>query len=205
MILSDREIQLAIQRGLISVTEPPGAEMYDSTAVDLRLDAELSIWGEIKGDPGVGFVPCFCPGEAGFNVTRFISQFTRPHDLKNNGPYRIPPRCDKPWEGFVLGWTREKLKIPHGSRICARVEGKSSLARIGLGVHVTAPTVHAGFGTGKDAQGDALRLEIWNVGPLPIELRYEMRICQLIFEEVHGVPLKGYGGQFLDQGPKPPT
>jgi deoxycytidine triphosphate deaminase len=46
MILSDREIQLAIQRGLFSVKPPPKAEVYDSTTVDLRLDAELSVWGE---------------------------------------------------------------------------------------------------------------------------------------------------------------
>lgn len=57
---------------------------------------------------------------------------------------------------------------------------------------------------GADKEGDRLRLEIWNVGPIPIELVYEMRICQLIFEEVHGVPAKGYRGQFLGQGPSPP-
>jgi deoxycytidine triphosphate deaminase len=162
-------------------------------------------WGEIKGDPSVGFVPCFCPCEPGFNVTKVINQYTKPHNLKTQGPFRIGSHSGRPGDSFVLAWSLEKIRIPHSSRICARVEGKSSLARIGLGVHVTAPTIHAGFGIGQDSDGDALRLEIWNVGPLPIELRYEMRICQLIFEEVHGVPLKGYGGQFLDQGPKPPV
>ena len=49
---------------------------------------------------------------------------------------------------------------------------------------------------------DALQLEIWNVGPLPIELGYKMPICQLIFEEVQGTPEKAYKGQFLGQGPK---
>jgi dCTP deaminase len=142
----------------------------------------------------MGIDPCFCPAEVGFNVRTVIADHTTLHDL-TLGHYRLPPH------GFILGWTKEKLRLPHASRVCARVEGKSSLARLGLGVHVTAPTIHAGFGTGKE--GDALQLEIWNVGPLPIELRYEMRVCQLIFEELHGTPVKGYAGQFLDQGPKP--
>lgn len=204
MILSDREIQLGIRRGLFGIHPEPAPDVYDSTTVDLLLDAELSVWGEITGDAGVGFDPCFCPTAVGFNVTDYIKRFTRPHDLRQ-APYRIPPRGSSPSQGFILGWTWEKIRIPHSSRICARVEGKSSLARLGLGIHVTAPTIHSGFGVAKDPQGDPWRLEIWNVGPLPIELCYKMRICQLIFEEVHGVPAKGYAGQFLDQRPKPPS
>jgi dCTP deaminase len=47
---------------------------------------------------------------------------------------------------FYLGWTLQAVGLPHRSRIAARVEGKRSLARLGLGIHVTAPTIHAGFG-----------------------------------------------------------
>jgi len=107
---------------------------------------------------------------------------------------------------FVLGWTLEKLKLPFRSRLAARVEGKSSLARLGIGVHVTAPTIHAGFGDKSgdpDYPGTPIQLEIWNVGPLPILLTKGMRICQLIFEEVHGTPDKGYSGIFAEQGPRP--
>jgi dCTP deaminase len=103
----------------------------------------------------------------------------------------------------VLGWTIERIRLPYHSRIAARVEGKSSLARLGLGVHVTVPTVHAGFGfkeTVPDHPGTPLQLEIWHVGPLPIRLMSGMPICQLIFEEVHGTPEKGYAGMFADQG-----
>jgi dCTP deaminase len=94
----------------------------------------------------------------------------------------------------------ERVKLPNYSHICARVEGKSSLARLGLGIHVTAPTIHAGFGA-SEREGSPLQLEIWKVGPVPVELRKGMRICQLIFEEVHGTPEKGYHGQFGVQGP----
>jgi dCTP deaminase len=82
------------------------------------------------------------------------------------------------------------------------------LARLGLGIHVTAPIIHAGFGyTDRDAsyRGNPLRLEIWNIGPVPIRLQTAMRICQIIFEEVHGTPEKGYEGLFAVQGPGGPN
>ncbi len=204
MILSDREIRAAMGRGSLSIKAPPPADHFAPTAVDLRLDSRIHVWNPIAKDPKLGIDPCFCPCEEGFKVTDVIKSYTTVHDL-TAGPYRMPTRDNTPGRGFILGWTREKLKIPYQSRICARVEGKSSLARLGLGIHVTAPTIHAGFGEGADPDGDALQLEIWNVGPLPIELRDGMRICQLIFEEVHGTPEVGYTGQFLGQGFKPPT
>ncbi len=84
------------------------------------------------------------------------------------------------------------------------MEGKSSLARIGIGIHVTAPTIHPGFGEkeGDPAfAGSEIRLEIWNIGPLKIRLKKGMPICQIIFEEVHGIPEGRYAGQFALQGP----
>ena len=105
---------------------------------------------------------------------------------------------------FLLGWTIEKLQLPHRSRLAARVEGKSSLARLGIGVHVTAPTIHAGFGykpSDENFPGSPLQLEIWNVGPLDIKLEEGMPICQVIFEIVDGTPEKGYEGRFSIQGP----
>lgn len=105
---------------------------------------------------------------------------------------------------YLLGWTIEKVQLPHQARLAARVEGKSSLARLGIGVHVTAPTIHAGFGykKGDDSYpGTPLQLEMWNCGPLDIKLVEGMPICQLIFEMVDGTPEKGYDGQFSIQGP----
>ncbi|HZU88717.1 MAG TPA: hypothetical protein VE993_05615 [Stellaceae bacterium] len=78
--------------------------------------------------------------------------------------------------------------VPSG----ARVEGKSSLARLGLGVHLTAPTIHAGF------KGQ-IQLEIVNFGPHEIILNVGMPICQLIFELTFGTPAKGYIGHFAAQ------
>ena len=91
--------------------------------------------------------------------------------------------------------TLETLQIPSASRLAARVEGKSSLARLGIGVHVTAPIIHAGFGVkaGDTAyQGSQIRLEIFHHGYYPVKLKEGMLICQLVLEEVHGTPVKGY-------------
>src|SRR5438132_8120272 len=73
---------------------------------------------------------------------------------------------------FVLGWTEELIRLPHTSRLAARVEGRSSLARLGVGVHVTAPIIHAGFGCtrGPGLPGNAHPagdLELWRVARLP--------------------------------------
>lgn len=106
---------------------------------------------------------------------------------------------------FYLGWTVERLQLPQRSRIAARVEGKSSLARLGIGVHVTAPTIHAGFGEKPDEPtciGSSIQLEIWNFGPVNVVLQPGMKICQLIFEWVDGTPEMGYEGRFSVQGPQ---
>ena len=199
MILCDREIREALEQQRLVIDPAPTPELYSSTSLDLRLGKPLRLWNRIpETQPTMGLVPRFRPAHQGFVYKQLEDQFTSVVELTEaeEGGHDIPPR------GFVLGYTLEKIYLPYRSRLCARVEGKSSLARLGLGVHVTAPTIHAGFGfnTGAPAEsGTPLVLEIWNAGPLPIELRYEMRICQLILEEVREVPTTGYVGQFNQQ------
>src|SRR6202034_2954534 len=101
----------------------------------------------------------------------------------NAAMYQITERQVIPADGYslvpkklILGWSAEYIDLRNDARLAARVEGKSSLARLGLGVHVTAPTIHAGF-------DGRIRLEIINHGLIPIRLRAGMRICQLIFEQ----------------------
>ena len=91
---------------------------------------------------------------------------------------------------LVLGKTLEYITLP--SHLAGRIEGKSSLARFGLSVHVTAPTVVAGF------QG-RLVLEMYNSGPFRIELSHGMKIAQLILEQVSLPALRPYGGQYQHQ------
>ena len=72
--------------------------------------------------------------------------------------------------------------------------------------HVTAPTIHPGFGVdplNPRYAGSPIRLEIWNCGELRIRLTKGMAICQRIFEYVDGTPEEGYSGQHAVQGPPP--
>lgn len=195
MILSDREILAAMARGALRITKAPPLERYSSTAVDLTLARELRKW---KEGVGAGVELRVRPGHPDFSVPKILDTFTDRIEIPAGGFELLPAK-------FVLGWTAEKIQLPYPSRIAARVEGKSSLARLGLGIHITAPTIHAGFGYKQNDGsyvGTELQLEIWNVGVLPIMLDPGILICQLIFEVVDGTPTKGYEGQFTGQGPQ---
>jgi dCTP deaminase len=126
------------------------------------------------------------PAAPGYKFTRAISTVStlKPVDLKDGYTLRKGT--------MILGWTAERVHLKSIARIAARVEGKSSLARLGLAIHVTAPTIHTGF------EGQ-IQLELINHGPLPIRLRKGMPICQLIFEQTLGFPEVGYSGQFSGQ------
>jgi dCTP deaminase len=199
MILSDREIEAALEHGHITIKPRPGPELWTSTAIDLTLDGILLKWKEPKSKPtgeSAKLLPVF-PARDGFDV----QAMTKDPDLAE----RIPIPSDgyplKPLD-FVLGFTSQHIFLPHQSRIAARVEGKSSLARIGVGVHVTAPTIHAGFGFNKntpETPGLPIQLEIFNLGPFIVHLDTWMPICQIILEEVREMPIKGYVGRFSSQ------
>ncbi len=210
MILSDREVEAALEEKRILIIPRPDPKFQDSTTVDLRLDATLDRWEFPKTIPGLGHDEHrFCPGAPNFKFSEIEKQCTKPVPIPDDGYVLFPSYQSTPDTGpkhFILGWTLERIYLPYTSRLCARVEGKSSLGRMGLGVHVTAPTIHAGFGHNENnpkQSGARLRLEIWNVGPLPIVLMKEMRICQLIIEEVREMPKTGYMGSFNSQGPQP--
>jgi len=96
---------------------------------------------------------------------------------------------------FVLAKTIERveLPIPAAGKTClaARIEGRSSLARCGLLIHFTAPTIHPGF-------NGTITLEMINLGPNGIQLTPGMYIAQLIVEEVRGLPVEN-PSQFQNQ------
>jgi dCTP deaminase len=199
MILSEREAQALLEEGqlLVDPTPDPDSRLWSSTSLDLTLDRVVLEWTP-PGLSGTGAAfPPLRPHQQDFNVQGMMEdpQFAVRRVLDDEAnPYVLAP-----W-GFVLGFTQQKLRLPIRCRIAARVEGKSSLARLGLGIHVTAPTIHAGFGATRPAdQGLPIQLEIYNVGPWWIRLEAGMRICQLIFEEVRERPSAGYAGQFQGQ------
>jgi dCTP deaminase len=179
MILTDREIQIFIASAQLKITPEPSADAYSSTSLDLTLDEPGEAWKKLPGQP-------VRPNAAGYNYKQLEA---RKQKVSLNG-YHFEPNT------LLLGWTRETVILPLTSRIAARVEGKSGLARLGLLVHMTAPTIHAGF-IGQ------IQLEMCNLGPYPIILDVGMPICQLVFEITFGTPSKGYVGQFAGQAANP--
>ena len=176
MILTDREIAIALANRQIVIEPGPNlTEALSSTTLDLTLSNVFAEWDEIDG-------VTIHPGAPDYSYTKLAKLRT----TRQQPSYTLKPRH------FVLAWTAEEVTLPETSRIAARVEGKSSLARLGVGVHVTAPTIHCGF-TG------SIQLEMFNFGPHTIVLEAGMRVCQLIFEQTYGTPIKGYSGIFAGQ------
>jgi dCTP deaminase len=196
MILSDRENKLALRRDHIGIAPLPLDSAFSSMAVDLTLYSEIAFWTPQQGQPTVPVIAY--PARPGFDVEKLLREHGTTLPMPAEG-FVLKPGA------FILGWTEERIRLPHSSRLAARVEGRSSLARLGVGVHVTAPTIHAGFGSTDDPEypGTRIRLEIWNCGELHVCLQAGMKICQLILEEVHGTPDKGYQGAFAIQAPEP--
>ncbi len=91
---------------------------------------------------------------------------------------------------FILGSTREEISLP--AHYAARVEGKSSLGRLGIQVHITAGFIDPGF-------NGQITLEIYNVAPWTVTLNEGMPIAQIVFEPVNP-PEKDYSKTGRYQG-----
>jgi dCTP deaminase len=158
MILSDRDIKKALREEKITVVSEDNAHLKNihASSLDLRLGRFFKIYEHTKfslldpADP-----------ETFNGATRLI-------ELKKSSTAFIV----QPHE-FILGVTMEKIKL--GDDLVARVEGRSSLGRLGIIVHSTAGFVDPGFeGT--------ITLEITNINRMPVALYPGMRICQLAFQ-----------------------
>ena len=181
MVLSDIDIRAEMSARRLTFDPPIGDpdERIDSSTVDLPLHEELILLPE-QPVPGLTIVP----NDEEVDVMNLLESHGTARDLAAEGPYRLEPRR------LILGKTLEYITLP--GHLAGRIEGKSSLARFGLPVHVTAPTVVAGF------QG-RLVLEMYNSGPFHIELSRGVKIAQLILEQVSLPRLRPYGGQYQRQ------
>jgi dCTP deaminase len=166
MILSNVEIIKAIDDGRLIIDPKPQDRDYDTTAVNLHLASGLAI-----------------PRGGSFNYDLTKPGFTSTL-LRNSDRVEIPA-TGYPLEpkNFILGITTERVGLPliPGKTLAARIEGKSSVARCGILVHFTAPTVHAGW-------DGPLALEMINLGSAAFTLTPGMAICQLILEVFYGDP-----------------
>ncbi len=172
MILSDQGIKDALSSGAIIIDPAPEDDHYDPSSVDLMLGEDFQMWDQSR------------LGQAGSEITLDLALQKFNETVKNylvdapliNGCLVIPPYHKHPWH--FLAQTRSRINLKREHKIAARVEGKSSLARLGLIVHLTAPTVHSSF-TGR------ITLEMVNLGPFSIKLvPRKTRICCIIFERV---------------------
>ena len=154
MILSDRSIRQALDEGRI-VIDPLGEGAVQPSSVDLRLDRSFRVFRNHT----LGHI----------DVKRDLSALTTVLEADEDDPFILHPG------EFVLGATLERVSL--ADDLVARLEGKSSLGRLGLLIHSTAGFVDPGF----DGQ---LTLELSNVANLPITLYPGMRIGQISFQEM---------------------
>lgn len=180
MILSDGEIQEAIHSGEIIIKPTPTEKQFTTSALDLFLGdeiRELKTPEELQKDEPPGVHRPLIVNLAEVNAGALIHKYGKPVRKEEDGSFIFNPGK------FVLGITKEWIELPRESKIAARVEGRSTLARLGLIVHLTAPTIHAGF------KGQIV-LEMCNLGPYQLKLIPErLAICQLIFERLGKSPL----------------
>jgi dCTP deaminase len=179
MVLSDIEIRAEINAKRLIFDPAIGDEdRIGSSSVDLLLHEELLILPERVRGVSID------PSDDEIHIMDILTRHGETKTLSQNDYHTMDPNR------LVIGKTLEVVKLP--LHLAARIEGKSSLARLGLSVHITAPTVMAGF-------SGRLYLEMNNVGPFPIQLKAGMKIAQLILEHVGLPALESYSGQFQRQ------
>ena len=178
-MLSDREIWMEIERGRLIFDPAINPEQVGPSSVDLRISDTLL---SLKPPGGSGMREEIIVRN--LRASALLNEYADPMESVG-GEFKIHPN------ELVLAYTLERVVLP--PYLAARVEGKSSLARIGLSVHITAPTVQAGY------QG-RLMLEMLNFGKYPIVVTPGDRLCQLVLEKVSSPPDIPYRGQFQEPG-----
>ncbi|HXA05438.1 MAG TPA: dCTP deaminase [Bryobacteraceae bacterium] len=195
MILSNDGIRRALEQGALEISPAPSDTQYTTSAVDLFLGDEFHVW-DVEKLKFEGFKPQLDLSRQEFAKT--ARAFLIPLRKESDGSVIFPPFREHPWH--ILAITRERIHLNRNFKLAARVEGRSSLARIGIIVHLTAPTIHAGF-NGK------ITLEMINFSPFYLRMvPNETQICQLIVERLESEPTleiqTAFQGQTLPSGEK---
>jgi dCTP deaminase len=163
VILSDRDIRAAIEAGRI-VIDPFTPEAIQPSSVDLHVDRRFRVFRNNR----YPFI----------DVRTDQPDLTELVEIDPEQPFILHPG------EFVLGSTLERVSLPDD--LVARLEGKSSLGRLGLLIHSTAGYVDPGW------DGN-LTLELSNVANLPITLYYGMKIGQISFQRMSSPVEIAYG------------
>jgi len=163
VILSDRSLRLAIAAGRI-VVEPYDEGLVQPSSIDVRLDRRFRVFRNHTA--GV------------IDVKQDTRGMTELVEVPEDGVFMLHPG------EFVLGSTFERVAVPDD--LVARIEGKSSLGRLGLLIHSTAGFVDSGW-------DGHITLELANVASLPITLYPGMKIGQISFMEMTTPAERPYG------------
>jgi dCTP deaminase len=178
VLLSDRDILAELEQGRV-VLDPYDRDLLQPSSFDVRLDRYFRLFDNHK-------YAVIDPAEHQPELTRLV-------ETRDDDAFILHPG------EFVLGSTFESVTLPDD--IAARLEGKSSLGRLGLLTHSTAGFVDPGF-TGH------ITLELSNVATLPIKLWPGMKIGQLCFFRLSSPAMRPYGsGEYSSryQGQRGPT
>jgi len=163
VLLSDRDIRAQVESGRV-VLDPWDPAMVQPSSVDVRLDRYFRLFDNHK-------YAVIDPAADQSDLTRLV-------DVGPDQPFVLHPG------EFVLGATHEVVTLPDD--IAARLEGKSSLGRLGLLTHSTAGFIDPGF-TGH------VTLELSNTATMPILLHPGMKIGQLCFFQLSSPAEAPYG------------
>ena len=165
MVLSDRTIRAEIEAGRI-VIDPFDAELIQPSSIDVRVDRRFRVFNNAR-------YPYI-------DVRQPMDGLTELVEVTGGEPFILHPG------EFVLGQTMEQVSLPDD--LVARLEGKSSLGRLGLLIHSTAGFVDSGF-------SGNLTLELSNVANLPITIYHGMPIGQISFMRMDGPVESPYGSR----------
>jgi dCTP deaminase len=157
MVLSDVDIRGYIAEGKIRITPALPEEQFGSCSVDFRLGNEFNVFEHSRH----AFID--------LREKKGIEDLMKPVMVGNGEAFILQPR------EFVLAITEESLEL--GDDVLGRLEGRSSLGRIGIIVHGTAGLFDPGW------RGKAT-LELSNLGRMPVALYPGMRICSFTFEQL---------------------
>jgi dCTP deaminase len=158
MVYSDVDIKHALATGLITIEPSPDMEtQLGSCSLDLRLGNSFRVFNHSK----VAMIDTNQP----VNTDAMMTEIT----VSDSEPFILQPG------DFVLAVTKETMTLP--DTLLARLEGRSSLGRLGIVVHSTASVFDPGW------HGVAV-LELGNLGRMPVTLYPGMRICSFTFEEL---------------------
>jgi dCTP deaminase len=162
-VLSDGTIRRLVDEGRIRI-DPWDPGMVQPASVDLRLGGSFRVFHNHK-------IQAIDLADPPAELTEHVG-------VAEGEPFVIHPG------EFVLGRTAERVALPDD--VVARIEGKSSLGRLGLIVHATAGFVDPGF-------DGTLTLEITNFNSVPIVLRPDLPIAQLSFMALDRPAQRPYG------------